>query len=185
MLKRPNNLSNRTAGVSRIIGRNPRETVGLFAASAAILTIFVNALFLQPGPHPAPIFASRSQSISIAAAAPVPLPSPAPVIDTTVRPRAPAVNESQHAKLQVKTLAAEPAHADPIAQLLGPSKQVLAVQRVLTAYGYGQIRPTGTVGPETQDAIRKFERSRKMPATGSISEQLVRALVEMSGRPLD
>ena len=46
---------------------------------------------------------------------------------------------------------------DPIAALLGPSNRVIAVQQVLTQWGYGQIRPTGIVGPETQDAIRKFE----------------------------
>jgi hypothetical protein len=174
---------NRTARAAGIIGRNPRETVGLIAASAAILMIFVNALFLQPGPHPAPIFASRLPG-RIAATAPVPFPPPAPVSDMTPWPRSPAVSETQHAKAAVKAVP-EPSHTDPIAQLLGPSKQVLAVQRVLTAYGYGQIRPTGMIGPETQDAIKKFERSRKMPVTGTISDQLVRSLADMSGQPLD
>ena len=40
-----------------------------------------------------------------------------------------------------------------------------AVQRALTEYGYGQLKPTGIIGADTQAAIVKFERDRKMPAT--------------------
>jgi peptidoglycan hydrolase-like protein with peptidoglycan-binding domain len=61
----------------------------------------------------------------------------------------------------------------------------MAAQRVLADYGYGQIRPTGIVGPETQEAVRKFERSRKMPVTGHLSDQVLRALSEMSGQPIE
>jgi len=42
------------------IGRHPREFVGLIVATLAIFAIISNALFLQKGPHPAPIFATRS-----------------------------------------------------------------------------------------------------------------------------
>ena len=42
------------------IGRHPRESVGLIVATLAIFAIISNALFLQKGPHPAPIFATRS-----------------------------------------------------------------------------------------------------------------------------
>jgi peptidoglycan hydrolase-like protein with peptidoglycan-binding domain len=41
------------------IARHPREFVGIVMAAAATLAILVNALFLQHGPHPAPIFATR------------------------------------------------------------------------------------------------------------------------------
>jgi peptidoglycan hydrolase-like protein with peptidoglycan-binding domain len=41
------------------ITTHPRETVAIMMATAATATIFVNALFLQHGPHPAPIFATR------------------------------------------------------------------------------------------------------------------------------
>jgi hypothetical protein len=49
---------------------------------------------------------------------------------------------------------------------------VAAAQRVLTEYGYGQLKPTGTVGSDTQAA--KFERGHKLPVTGQISDRLVR-----------
>ena len=36
-----------------------------------------------------------------------------------------------------------------------------AVQRALTEYGYGQLKPTGAIGADTQTAIQKFERERE------------------------
>jgi len=41
------------------IGRHPHEFVGLVMGTIAIFAIAINALFLQKGPHPAPIFATR------------------------------------------------------------------------------------------------------------------------------
>jgi peptidoglycan hydrolase-like protein with peptidoglycan-binding domain len=59
------------------------------------------------------------------------------------------------------------------------------MQRALTEYGYGQLKTTGNIGPETQAAIQKFERERKMPVTGQLSERLVRELAAMTGRPIE
>lgn len=41
------------------IAQRPRESVAIFMSTAAVFAILVNALFLQKGPHPAPIFATR------------------------------------------------------------------------------------------------------------------------------
>jgi hypothetical protein len=65
------------------------------------------------------------------------------------------------------------------------ARRVAAVQRALAEYGYGQLKPTGTVGTETQAAIQKFERERKIPVTGQISDRLVRELTAVIGRPID
>jgi peptidoglycan hydrolase-like protein with peptidoglycan-binding domain len=65
------------------------------------------------------------------------------------------------------------------------SRKVAAVQRTLTEYGYGQLKPTGTVGADTQAAIQKFERERKIPVTGQMSDRLVRELTAMTGKPID
>jgi peptidoglycan hydrolase-like protein with peptidoglycan-binding domain len=62
---------------------------------------------------------------------------------------------------------------------------VAAVQRALTEYGYGQLKPTGAIGSDTQAAIQKFERERKMPVTGQMSDRLVRELIMVIGRPID
>jgi peptidoglycan hydrolase-like protein with peptidoglycan-binding domain len=62
---------------------------------------------------------------------------------------------------------------------------VAAVQRALTQYGYGQLKPTGTAGSDTEAAIRKFERERRIPVTGHISDRLVHELTGMIGHPID
>jgi peptidoglycan hydrolase-like protein with peptidoglycan-binding domain len=76
-------------------------------------------------------------------------------------------------------------HADTTASLASGSRRVAAVQRTLTEYGYGQLKPTGTVGSDTQAAIQKFEREHKIPATGQMSDRLVRELTAMVGHPID
>jgi peptidoglycan hydrolase-like protein with peptidoglycan-binding domain len=56
---------------------------------------------------------------------------------------------------------------------------------LLTDYGYGQLKATGTVGTDTQAAIRKFEQARKMPVTGQMSDHLIRELAAVTGRSID
>jgi peptidoglycan hydrolase-like protein with peptidoglycan-binding domain len=75
--------------------------------------------------------------------------------------------------------------SDPVGDLIIASRRVAAIQRALTDYGYGQLKPTGTIGSDTQAAIQKFERDRKMPITGQLSERLVRELSTVTGRPID
>lgn len=225
-----------TGRLVRAIGRHPREFVGIVMTVMATLAIFVNALFLQRGPHPAPIFATQPAMAQESPAA-VPRPSVVePAAPVTVA-RAPvqiigdiqrelnrkgyydgAVDGIWGAKTDAaardfvqatglkidvdasesllhaivlsapkakSALAAAPIRNDPIAELISPSKQVLAVQRALADFGYGQIKPTGVYDTATQAAIEKFERDRKLPVTGQISEQLVRELAAMTGRPLE
>jgi peptidoglycan hydrolase-like protein with peptidoglycan-binding domain len=158
--------------IAGIVSRNPRESVALFVGAGAISIIFANALFMQKGPHPAPIFAPKTVMARQA-------PAPAPIISQPTAAAIPAPLPRPDAAPR------KPVRNDPIAQLLAPSNRVLAVQRVLTDYGYGQIRPTGVAGADTEEAIKKFERSKKMPVTGALSDQLVKALSEMSGQRID
>lgn len=126
-------------------------------AGLATAAIFVNALFLQHGPHPAPIFATRHLLVP---------QQTAPRLSSVKTPGAPM-------------------HNDPIAELIAPTQRVVAVQRALADFGYGQIKPTGVAGPETRVAIEKFERDHHMPVTGQISDHLVRELTAMTGRALE
>ncbi len=151
------------------IARHPREFVGTVMGAAAMLAILVNALFLQHGPHPAPIFATRPF------VAPAAQSSSSLKGDRLVPARAPAPQS-----------AATPARRDPIAELIAPSKpRLLAIQRALAEFGYGQIRPTGIYDRETQTAIEKFERAHNLPVDGQVTERFVHALAAMTGRPLE
>jgi hypothetical protein len=146
--------------------RRPIDSLAMFAAFAACLTIVINGLFLQSGPHPAPV------SIN-------PAPSP-PALDVA-SPKLPA----SHSVEVTRTTPAVPGRRnDPIAQLIGQSSHIMAVQRALSDYGYGQIKLTGVVDPPTSLAIEQFEREHSLPVTGKISDGLLTELAAMIGHPL-
>jgi peptidoglycan hydrolase-like protein with peptidoglycan-binding domain len=65
------------------------------------------------------------------------------------------------------------------------SKRVLALQRALAEYGYGQIKPSGVIDADTKTAIERFERERRLPVTGQVSERVTRELASVTGRPLE
>ena len=68
------------AALDQIVGRHPREVIGFAVAFAAMTAIVVNALYLQPGPHPAPIFKLKPRPVATSEPSPaVPLPRPRPV----------------------------------------------------------------------------------------------------------
>ena len=192
--------------VTRIFLHSPKDVVVGAFAFAAVSAIVANALFLQAGHHPSPMFGSV---VAMPAAGPLPRPRPfeADIAAFEAGPAEPRLTDPR---------LADPRRADPLANLVkatsapqeapsnivrppapipassradtivsSGSRRVAAVQRALTEYGYGQLKPTGTVGSDTQAAIQKFERERKIPVTGQMSDRLVRELVAMIGHPID
>jgi peptidoglycan hydrolase-like protein with peptidoglycan-binding domain len=109
-----------------------------------------------------------------AAAAAAAAAASAPLATTATLPPRPA--EKSH------PAPAAPAHA---ARPGAPSRRVLAVQRALADFGYGPVKPTGVMGAETRSAIERFERERKLPVTGQISDRLTRELAAITGRPIE
>jgi peptidoglycan hydrolase-like protein with peptidoglycan-binding domain len=65
------------------------------------------------------------------------------------------------------------------------SGRVLAVQRALAEFGYGQLKLTGIFDEATKAAVEKFERERKLPISGQLSARLMRELAAVTGRPLE
>ncbi len=191
----------------RIFLHSPKDMIAGVLAFAAISAIITNALFLQAGRHPSPMFGSVAALSATGSVSANPLPRPRPVDARSAEP-SPADPKP-----------AEPKAADPLANLVkstnapsvapsntarppasipasshnemavspaaGAPRRVAAVQRALTEYGYGQLKPTGTVGSDTQAAIQKFERERKLPVTGQVSDRLVRELAAVIGRPVE
>lgn len=84
-----------------------------------------------------------------------------------------------------RAMSRETARNDPIAELIVPAKRVLAIQRALADFGYGQIKPSGVYDPDTRAAIEKFERDHRLPVAGQVSDRFVRELAAMTGRPLE
>lgn len=197
----------------RILLYSPKDMVAGLIAFAAVSAIITNAVFLQTGPHPAPMFGSvvHMQQANLASVAlPRPRPAEADAAPTETHSIEPHETHSIEPRMTektnelrlpdsrggdplgslVKATVAPPANAlrppapIPTVQITG-SRKVAAVQRALTEYGYGQLKATGTIGADTQAAIAKFERDRRLPVTGQVSERLVRELSAMIGHPID
>ena len=202
--------------LTRMFLHSPKDMFAGMLAAAAICAILTNALFLQAGRHPSPMFGSVVTLPAPQAAVANPLPRPRPVELVSEPPETRPVeargaepksdsktadpknsdskNTDSIANLAAKsagTPAAAPANAArppapvPATGQSAGSRRVAAVQRALTQYGYGQLKPTGAVGADTQTAIAKFERDRKLPVTGQMSDRLVKELTAMIGHPID
>lgn len=156
--------------------RRPVDTCAILAAVAASGIIVVNALFLQSGSLPTPFSVN------------VPMPVPAPASSETATGRSDAL-KPQPVSHTVEVLRSPPSAVarrnDPIGQLIGMSSRVIAVQRALANYGYGQIKATGVLDRPTSAAIARFEREHSLPVTGRLSDRLVSDLSVLVGHPLD
>jgi hypothetical protein len=172
----------------RALGNSPRDTIGLAVALVAAGAIVANALYMQPGPHPAPIFSVKPRPVAESVAVtPRARPEAAQQAAPALTPRvvSPRV-ETAPITGPVPVPAPRPTTPkDPIADLIAPVPRVTAVQRALNDYGYGPIKVTGVYGPDTVAAIEKFERERKLPVTGQISPRLLKELATVIGRPLE
>jgi hypothetical protein len=183
----------------RILLHSPKDMIAGALAFAAVGAIVANALFLQAGRHPAPMFGSVTAMPAVAAANPLPRPRPVEADATSSESKPAEPRAADPLANLVKTTGAAPvapaaaprppaaipvsSHSEAISG--AGSRRVAAVQRALTEYGYGQLKPTGTIGSDTQAAIQKFERARKLPVTGQVSDRLVRELTAMIGHPVD
>jgi len=65
------------------------------------------------------------------------------------------------------------------------SLRILSLQRALARLGYGPVRMSGSFGPDTKEAIERFERDWMMPVTGLMSENLFTKLAAVNGAPID
>jgi peptidoglycan hydrolase-like protein with peptidoglycan-binding domain len=220
------------------IAARPADSFAATVAIACVITVWINALYLQSGLHRAPMIAYKTMTTGAASrdvsAEPVSsvrrstdTKSDAAsisrirsdtiaeiqrelnrrgfydgVIDGFLGPKTEsAIREfSQVAGIKQYSDPGEPllaaivrsnvkarmsANRDSIAGLLAPTGRVAAVQRALSEFGYGPVKPTGIHDSETRAAIERFERARKRPATGQINEQLLRDLAALTGQPLE
>ncbi|MEA2830538.1 MAG: hypothetical protein QOF22_1286 [Bradyrhizobium sp.] len=204
----------------RILLQSPKDTIAGAVAFAVVTAIIANALFLQAGHHPSPMFGSAvAMPAALVIANPLPRPRPAEADTAQIEPKLADPKPAEPKVAEPRAVEPKPdaKSADPLANLVkatsatpmvpsniarppapipvssrsetittpSVSRRVAAVQRALTEYGYGQLKPTGAVGTDTQAAIQKFERERKIPVTGQMSDRLVRELTAMIGHSID
>lgn len=153
-----------------------------------VIAICVNALLLQRGRHPAPLFyrnpplaSTQTQLARQMGAAPQPA-----FVATNASARDPIAQ-----LLQTAPAGATPSAAsqDAISQLLAsdktqrapqPDREVLAAQRALVKLGF-VLKPDGFLGNTTRQAIVQFERDHKLPPRGEVDARLLRELNANSG----
>ena len=142
----------------RALGSNPLDAIGIFLLVIAAGAILINALYRQPGPHPAPIFAIKPR--------PVATEPPGGVVPALPRARSEGL-------VSAKQDAPGRARADIITD----------IQRELSRRGLYDGPVDGMLGPKTDAAIRDFETNAKLKPSGEPNEELLRAIARMPLKP--
>jgi hypothetical protein len=191
--------------VLAFIVRRPGRLAGglLFATVAAFIS--VNALTMQPAPHPAPLFGKSERGVEVQQRAQSSRPvenapqrtstqpaSTQPAVPLSIEDMLAPVPPSRPATRSngVDETASIP--SDPIGELLRsgspqvatapePDLRVMAAQRALSKLGYGPLTDDGLFGPMTRTAIERFEREQGLEVTGLLVPQTARALSVRSG----
>ncbi|WP_298424833.1 peptidoglycan-binding protein [Rhodoblastus sp.] len=194
-----------------ILWRYRTPALGSFILVGLLAAIVVNAMFLQRGRHPAPLFGSTvriappappvrpasfepllGDSIPQAALRPVDPATEAafsaPVVDDKPAPAETAPAPASHAATQP----VRKAH-DVIGDLIdgktppaSPSPAKSASTSVLTAQRAlaklgAPVKPDGELGPGTRKAIEAFQRQNQLPVTGELNAKTRRQLSARSG----
>jgi hypothetical protein len=155
------------------VARRPIDSAAIVTAAAGCLVIVVNALFLQSRSLPAPVAV---------------LPRP-PISENP--PKSIHASSPPAARTHTVGIIRKPAHAvtaprhDAIAKLIDEASRIIAIQRALSDYGYGQLKPSGILDRPTREAIERFEREHNIPVTDKISDRLVDELAALIGHPLE
>jgi hypothetical protein len=139
--------------VRAVLRRPARLVIGLVVAAACFGFLF-NALVLQGGRHPAPLFTQWGRVTED------PLPVPRPVPMPPSDPVAASIKSAPAGE---------------------PVREVLFVQRALNRLGFGPIQPDGVMGLATQQAIDRFANARKWGKQDGISRRLIAELSEATG----
>jgi hypothetical protein len=193
----------------RMLLHSPKDMAAGLLAFAACSAIVANALFLQTGQHPSPMFGT---AVHLSASSPLPRPRPVEADAANSEPRLAEPRLAEPRLIEPRTndplaniikatsgspLSSTPMTSAPPVNVMRPpapipapvqitgSRRVAAVQRALSENGYGQLRATGTIGADTQAAIQKFERERHMVVTGQMSDRLVKELTIVTGHPIE
>ena len=156
-----------------------------------VVAILVNALLMQKGQHPAPLF---GKSIALGAspvakaapaepAAPVAAPEPAEMTPPAPISHGRTASAASTSSSDDMIGALIEGHAPP-ASAKADNKTVLGAQKALAKLGF-TLKPSGTLGPQTRRAIEAFERDRHMPVKGELSHRVVKILAAESGVRID
>jgi hypothetical protein len=193
---RPNPVIAGLAALGGLAARYPSVVGGSCAFVVVFSFVAANALWYQPGSHPAPFLRTRAagNSLGFTATKPAPhdvttflierqdgegdlpaavdvTPAERPFDEVTQsiekRPAAKPAGEDEGDPVAAAILAAE---ADPgvtsAVERPVPSDLVMKIQKGLSNIAYADVAVDGLVGEKTRTAIRHFEKHYRLPVTG-------------------
>lgn len=173
-VQEPGFLSRLWRAAGSAVARHPRALFGSSTFAVVFGFISANALWYQPGNHPAPFLATRDASDPNGIAGYRPAPRTPPEAVTTFRierqdPAAPAADPAA-----THPAAAPLADHGPVD--LAQRDLVAEVQRQLTRRGLYHGTADGLIGPQTSAAILFFQETEGLPQTGEATPELLTAL---------
>jgi peptidoglycan hydrolase-like protein with peptidoglycan-binding domain len=139
---------------------NPAMSGGLFVMALTAAAIVSNAMMMQNGHHPDPLFMTRPTP---AAHAPVPLPRA-----RIEEPKAPVPLPRQ--------APSPPPQAAPAAAPVAGPKIVAEIQHALAVKKFYAGAADGIAGSRTRAAISAYEKSAGLPVTGIATADLLQRL---------
>jgi len=200
----------RIGGYSTRPRRRRSDILMMLVAAGASAAVLFNAFAMQDGkrdtrpataaapaiPVPAPAPAEVRKTVAAdapaapaatppAAAAPMSLAAapPRPPVKPPAPPRVAAapVTPAAPSPASIGALSNETTGTVRPPADVAVSPRVMEIQKALAKLGYGPIKVDGRGGDATKDAIERFERDRRLPVTGAISDRLVRELNAVAG----
>jgi peptidoglycan hydrolase-like protein with peptidoglycan-binding domain len=145
------------------IFENPAMSGGLFVMALTAAAIVSNAMMMQNGHHPDPLFMTRP---GVVARTPVPLPRAR--VDQPAKLAVPLPAPRQAPPAAVPP--AQPVAAVPDQKLIADMQRALAGKRLYRGAA------DGIAGPHTRAAIAAYEKSAGLPVTGTASADLLARL---------
>src|SRR5258707_14061374 len=143
----------------RMLLHSPKDIVAGALAAAAVVAIITNALFLQAGRHPSPMFGSvvtlPAPAPAVAVANPLPRPRPA---ELAVRPAEPAPAEPKLVEAKpveaksVEAKSADPKNSDPLTNLV--VKSTSAVPTAASSVAGPAVKPTSAASVAPSNVMR-------------------------------
>jgi hypothetical protein len=166
----------------------------IFFGLAVMVMVPVNALFLQEGRHPAPLFHLTALEPPHPRDAPLPPQRPAAVAQAKSEAAKPEPARVESVKKtnggpdligdlidgRLPRPDVKAHHSEEIAHPGSDNKTVLFAQRALVKLGY-VLHEDGVFGGTTRQAIEKFERANHMPATGELTPRILKLMSQRTG----
>ncbi|MBI3435406.1 MAG: peptidoglycan-binding protein [Proteobacteria bacterium] len=145
--------------------RRPLDSCAIALSLAAIVAIIVNGLYLQPGPHPAPLLAARLSPIAFNEAS-------GAIAMPTARPLAAEPQPQSQERVEGRA-------DDPVRSR---ERLVEDIQRELARRGYYDGAVDGIHGAKTDAAIRDFEQASARKGTAEVNNALLTAIQRAPAR---